>query len=67
MYERLCPVCGEALDGRDPRTLTCSAKCRRERRRVLALLSGAGDGPYRTLAEYEARRRKVRANVPVGV
>lgn len=62
MGERRCPVCGTDLSDRDPRTVTCSPAHRREATRVRRLLSGQQDGAYRTLAEYMARGRKVRAN-----
>ena len=64
--DRRCPICGVDLADRDPRTMTCSPAHRREAARVRRLLSGQGDGPYRTLGEYMARGRKVRANRPSG-
>src|SRR5207237_10260253 len=54
---RRCPVCGRSLAGRDPRTRTCSAKCRREAARFRRVLGGRADGAYATLADLQNRRR----------
>jgi len=59
---RHCPVCGADLSERDPRAKACSPAHRREINRLRRLLDGEADGPYRTLGEYLARGRKVRAN-----
>ena len=52
---RSCPICGASLEDRHPRTITCSAACRRARARVHAIVDGRHPR-YRSLAEYEARR-----------
>jgi hypothetical protein len=59
MTDRRCPICGTSLDGRRADAVTCSASCRRERLRLLRLLSGEGDGRYETVREwvYCAHRR----------
>jgi hypothetical protein len=59
---RRCIACGTSLEGRDTRTRTCSARCRREAARFRAVLSGGGDGPYSTLVELTQRRSRARAN-----
>ena len=48
-----------AITGRRPQALTCSASCWREAARVRAILAGSKADGYRTLAEYQARRRTV--------
>lgn len=55
---RVCPVCGESLEGRRADARYCGSVCRREARRVRALLTGRSDGPYRTLREYVNRRQR---------
>jgi hypothetical protein len=47
---RVCLICGESIEQRRSDALTCSPACRRERRRLQAILSGRGDGPYASVA-----------------
>lgn len=56
--ERCCPICGADLEGHRPDALVCGSSCRRERNRLLRLLAGESDGPYRSVAEYLNRRQK---------
>ena len=61
-----CPVCDASLAGRDQRTKTCSARCRREANRIAHLKAGRPDGPYETLDGYLARtpnRRRLNADI----
>ncbi len=53
---RRCPVCGATLDGRRADAEVGGPVCRRERGRLRALLAGRGNGPYHSVAEYQARR-----------
>lgn len=55
VIERACPVCGVSMEDRRPQAKTCSPRCRRKRARWVRILSGRGDGPYRTIDQYEAR------------
>ena len=55
---RRCPVCGESLDGRRADARTCGSACRRLLYRGERLLAGRPDGPYETLAQWDARRRR---------
>lgn len=64
--QRCCTICRGSLQGRDPRALTCSPACRRERNRLRRLLDGQSDGPYATHADYIARAPRVRAKRPAG-
>jgi hypothetical protein len=50
MDERICVVCGRALDVDARRdALVCSPPCRAERGRLRAILDGRGSGPYRSV------------------
>jgi hypothetical protein len=55
---RVCVVCGATLDGRRVDALVCGPACRRERSRILAILSGQPAKPYATLAQYANRRQR---------
>lgn len=50
--DRCCVVCGDSIEDRRPDALTCGAKCRRERSRLLALLAGENVSGGRSVAEY---------------
>ena len=54
---RTCAHCGASLEGRDPRAEVCSPRCRIERSTLRRLAAGERVGPYRSVAQYEARRR----------
>jgi len=58
-----CPICGAALKGKRQDARFCGSACRREHRRLRRLLSGEGDGRYRTLSQYDARAHR-RAESP---
>jgi len=58
---RRCPMCGQDMTGRSPEAEVCGPSCRRERSRLLALISGRGAGPYPTVAAYLSRTRRPRA------
>ena len=58
--KRQCPVCGASLAGRRRDAESAAPRAGRERSRLRALLTGEGAGPYATLAESQARRRRTR-------
>lgn len=46
---RVCVVCGSDLSGRRTDALVCGPACRVERSRLLAILRGSSNGPYRSV------------------
>lgn len=59
---RSCTVCGKSIEDLRSDALVCSSPCRRERVRVLAILSGRGADPYFNLRQWTGRRLKPRAS-----
>jgi len=47
---RVCVVCGRGMEGRRRGALCCGPACRRERDRLLAILSGQGGEAYESVA-----------------
>lgn len=58
--ERVCVVCGASLKGRRSDARHCSGACRAEASRLRAMLRGAEQADFDSIARRMARRRRRR-------